>query len=225
MGTPVANKPFVGAHTSLATFDRCPKQFHHRYILRDQPYVESVEMKWGNVVHSAMEHRVGALKTPLAPELARFEKYALALEPFGEVKTELKLGLTEAGEPVDFFASNVAFRGVVDTLAVSGDTAFIADWKTGRKWEDPRELEEHGMLVRATFAHVTTVKAAYVWMKADEIGKTYDVSDAAPTFARVVNTLKKINSMTRDSAAFNPLPNKLCPWCPVKACAYNPKKD
>ena len=46
-----------------------------RYIVKDQPYVESPEMKWGNDVHSAFEYRVGSRK-PLPDNMMQWEQFA-----------------------------------------------------------------------------------------------------------------------------------------------------
>ncbi len=49
-------RPLVYSYTFLHTYKNvCPHQAYRRYILKDQPYVETAAMKWGNEVHAAFE--------------------------------------------------------------------------------------------------------------------------------------------------------------------------
>ena len=56
------------------------------------------------------------------------------------------LGITEAGDACDFFAKDVWLRGKIDAIVIRQPMAAIFDWKTGKKREDPGELELHAMI-------------------------------------------------------------------------------
>lgn len=219
------SKPLIGSHTMLSTFDRCPKQAYHRYVVRDQPYVESESMKWGNQVHSALEVRGGPKKVPLPEAMSRFEKYIAPFDTHHHVRTEAMLGMTLSGKASAFFDNaRTGFRGKADLISRQGTHAFMLDWKTGRKWEDPRELEEHATLLKIESPELTSIKGAYVWLKEDELGKVYNLLDKVPeTFERIVDTTKTIRQMAQKGTEFPARENKLCGWCSVE-CKYNPNR-
>ena len=43
------------SHSSLSTFETCPRQYEARYILKTLPYQETVATAWGNAAHDALE--------------------------------------------------------------------------------------------------------------------------------------------------------------------------
>src|SRR5438552_3436091 len=99
----------IYSYTFLNVYDKiCPYQAYRRYIVKDIKFVDSPAAQWGNTVHNAFELRVGGHK-PLPVDMLQWEPFAV---PFDgkNVQCELKLGLTETGHPVDFWAKNVRIR-------------------------------------------------------------------------------------------------------------------
>ncbi len=47
----------VLSYTFLNTYDICPKQAFHRYVLKDIKFEGSDASRWGNTVHDAMDKR------------------------------------------------------------------------------------------------------------------------------------------------------------------------
>ena len=211
-------RPFVGTYTNLNSYANCGHSFFRRYIKKDQPYVESKEMKWGNDVHAAFEYRVGG-KKPLPAEMEQWETFAAAFDAH-KPRVEQKLGITSDGSTCDFWASNVWFRGKVDLTIIDGAKCYIADWKTGSsRFEDPFELETGAMLVKARYPEVTTFFGNYIWLKENRVGQQYNLSDVNGTFREVHSRMAEI-AEDRAANTWEKKPSGLCGYCSVKDCEH-----
>ena len=221
MKTPVAS------HTFLDAYERCPKQAYHRYVAKDQPFEETEALKWGNDVHKAMEMRVGK-KEPLPKEMAYMEPFAAPFDAYQHIAVEKKLGIDAFGVGCGFFDKQVWMRGkadVVVTVDIVNAHAVIADWKTGKRREDPRELEEHAVMLKASWPYVKTITGFYVWLKDAEMGLVHDLSDTEKTLARIRGTMARVEQTIKAGIEWPARDNPLCGWCSVKTCHYNPRRD
>lgn len=207
----------VLSYSFLNTWGICRHQAYRRYIVRDLPREpETPEQAWGNAVHSAMEARIRD-KTPL-PENMPYEKFAKPLDRF-EIKPEQKIGMTQTGDywPVWHRAW---LYGKLDVPIVNGTTAHLFDWKTGKRREEPFELEVQALLLQAKHPEVKTIAGNYVWFKEGALGDLYDLSDTQRTFASVQALSRQIDDAVR-AQDFPKEPGPLCRWCVVRDCQYN----
>ncbi len=219
-GAPVTQfaQPLVYSFTLLKTADNCMHKMYRQYIKKDIPYVESKEMKWGNDVHSAFEHRLGG--KPLPHNMIHWEPL-IATYAERKAKPEMKLGITRKGQPTGFFDNDVFLRGKIDATMVNGPNAFLPDWKTGNsKYEDPFELEIQALMLKASIPHLTKVFGHYVWLKEDRIGQNHDLSDFSATWARVNNKVEAIEDAMA-AGEWTKTKNPLCAWCPCFDCEFN----
>lgn len=217
MPTP-AFKPLTLTYTILNTYDICPHQMYRRYIKKDLKFVETPEMKWGNDVHSAMEHRMGG--KPLPENMRHWEPIASAIAD-RKPRTEQQLAITRFITPVDYWHKTDAFfRGKNDITLINGTKALLFDFKTGgSRYENPFELETNAMLIHAHNPQLTEISGSFVWLKEDRIGKVYPLSDTRSTWAKVNNKAEEI----RDRQASNEWEKKqgpLCGWCNVEDCEF-----
>jgi len=221
-------RPTVYSYTFLDTYDKkCPYLAAQRYIYRTTKYVETPEMKWGNDVHSAFEHRIGGQK-PLPLEMQKWEPFAKPFDGMG-AKTEQKVAITAQGVPCNFFSDKpqVWLRGKIDTALVQGTTAYIIDWKTGNsKYESAFELEVGALMLHAANPQLTKIVGQYAWLKEDRLGQMHDLSDTAATWYKVNHIVQRIE---KDKAAgtFEKNQTPLCRWCELFTCENNtnPKKS
>ena len=218
-------RPFVGTFTILNTYGNCPHQMFRRYIARDQPYEETADMKWGNDVHTAFEHRIGS-KKPLPQTMQQWERFATPFD--GQIiACEQKLGITAEGRTVGFFDSGVWFRGKADLAITKDTTAYINDWKTGSsKFEDPFELETNAMLLHARYPHLKKICGTYTWLRENRVGQLYDLSDTARTWQKVCDCMREIlvlreKAMQGDSSGFVKRKSGLCGYCSVSDCEHH----
>lgn len=212
-------KPLIYSFTLLNLYRNiCPHQAYRTRIRKDIPFVKTPQMEWGDKVHKALELRVGGGK-PLPADMRQWEKFA---SPFYAVKAkaEMSLGMTVDGQPCDFWAKNVWFRGKVDVTVLKTDTALIADYKTGSVREDPFELETNAMLINAKYPQLTKIDAFYIWLKEDRIGAKHDVSHTRDTFTYIQRIAADLEEDMRNNE-FEKKRSGLCGWCSVADCEFN----
>lgn len=186
---------------------------YRRYIKKDQPYVESKEMAWGNEVHSAFEHRVGARK-PLPEKMRQWECFASPFDGLNPM-VEQKLGITRGGKPTGFWDKDVFFRVKVDLSVQNARSLYLADWKTGgSKYEDPFELEIGALLLKAKYPSIEKARGSYVWLKENRMGQLFDLADFNSTWARICNLMEEIEG----KQDFEKRKSGLCGFCSVKDC-------
>lgn len=214
-------KPIVFSYTFVNDYENCPKKAFHKYVLRDVPYEETEAMRWGNLVHESFEKRI-AHGRPLPKEL---EDYELLVAYFDgkPVGTELKVGMKKDGSPCGFFEDGVWCRGKIDVSYLNPPHGIFFDWKTGKKREDPHELEIQALLLQSRQPDVRVITGRYVWLQDRAIGKAHNLSDTLSTYKQLVG----LSDTVARNAAVNHWPareNNLCPWCPVHSCQFNPKR-
>jgi len=209
-------RPFVGTYTILNTYKNCPHQMARKYIVRDQEYVETPEMAWGNAIHSAFEFRVGSGK-PLPLDMQQWENFA---KPFDgqSAKVEQKLGISAKGHSVGYWDGSVWFRGKADLAIVKDDTAYINDWKSGNsKYEDPFELETNAVLIHAKHPHLKKIVGSYTWLKENRISQMYDLSNTRRTWFEICRLMAEILAK-KQTGEFEKRKSGLCGWCSVSDC-------
>ena len=211
-------RPFVGTFSILSAYKNCPHQMSRRYVVRDQPYVETPEMKWGNEVHSAFEYRVGSQK-PLPEAMLQWEHFA---KPFDGLMplVEQKLGINAEGRAVGFWDGSVWFRGKADLAIIKGETAYINDWKTGKSsYEDPFELETNAVLIHAKHPHLKKIVGSYTWLKEGRVSQMYDLSDTRCTWTEMCRLMGEILERKK-TGEFEKTKSGLCGWCSVEDCEH-----
>jgi hypothetical protein len=220
----------VYSYSNLNCYENvCPYQFYERYIKKSIPFVETEAMRYGTKVHEALEHRIAHNK-PLHPDFARWEPFAKPFDAFhdgGEqaICVELKLGITATGLRCDFFDhANVWLRGKLDVVVVNGNTAYLADWKTGgSKYEDRFELDVGALMLHAAKPSLEKIAGNYVWLKENRLGEMYDLSDTRHAWTKVTGIIKRIER-DRKTGQFEKRPGPLCGFCDVKHCEHNKKR-
>lgn len=212
-------RPIVGSYTMLDAFRKCEYAMYRRYILKDQPYVESEAMRYGNEAHTALEHRVGKGKV-LPEHMRQWEKFATPFDK-KDVKVENKFGMTVEGKKTGFFDKDVWYRGKIDVLMVQGNRAYILDWKTANpKYEDRFEIATNAVLVKAWFPQVNKVAGRYTWLKEERQGELYDLSDFNATFAEIKRLMDLIVEK-RSSGKWEKMKSGLCGYCSVSDCEHH----
>lgn len=215
-GSGASPKPLIFSYTMLNNYANvCPHQTYRRYVKKDQPYVESKEMKWGNKVHSAMEYRLGG--KPLPPDMQQWEPIVAAFDGRGAT-AEQKLGIRRNGSPCGFFDDGVWFRGKIDVTIIQGTTAVIADYKTGSSsYETSFELETNALLLNLRHPHITRIGGFYIWLKEGRVGQKYDLSNTADTWKKLTEivTLFKTDLTT---GTWEKRKSGLCGYCSVEDC-------
>src|ERR1700719_403105 len=202
-------RPFVGTYTNLHTFrDVCEHQAYRRYVIKDQPYVETEAMRFGNEVHAAFEKRVGQGKV-LPESMKGWDKHAQPFDKY-DVLVEQKLGMTDKGQACDFWDNRVWFRGKNDVTVILNDKALLTDWKTGgSRFEDPFELKTNALLLKAKHPQLRAIVGRYIYLKEDKISQMYDLSDFQATWLEI-NRLMNLIAEKRKSGEWIKKKSGLC---------------
>lgn len=208
----------IGSYTLLKTFEQCPRQAHHRFVLRDLPFEETEAIKWGSRVHKALENRIRR-GTPLPDDMPKYEKWVTSL-PHAEA--EMKVAVRQDWSFCDFFADDVWFRGKADVVAVNGSSAIIVDWKTGKRREDPDELEILAALLKARHPELLNIVGWYVWLKDHALGKLHHLSAVADKRKEIDARMAQV-ARAEQHEHWPPNETPLCGWCGVKTCEFHPK--
>lgn len=210
------------AFTPIDTFETCPKQFHHKYILKDLPReAETAEQAHGTAVHKALELRLKD-KTPLSADYAQWESLCVAIEQRGAPQTEVKLGVDVGFAPVGFWALDCAYRTVIDVLMVGSRAAWLGDWKTGKPKEKELQLKLSAGIVFANYPTVQEIHVNNIWLRTGKLSETriYFRDDLPKIWQDVLAKVQPMEQAARQGV-FPPRPSGLCNgWCPVRSCVF-----
>ncbi len=220
----------IYAHTMLSKYELCPKQFQHLYVLKDLPKEPpSQALKDGRDAHQAFEARLKN-GTALPEPWKGFEPYCVTLTGHRPL-VEVSLAIKADGSPTNFWDDSAWFRGKVDVATLQpkpgeGDpiAAVILDWKTGKKREEPDELEIFGLLIKAAYPLVKQVNGYYIWLKEGKVGALHLLSETEAKLAQLKERTERIEKSVQTDF-FPPIQGPLCGWCPVKKCRFNTRRD
>lgn len=219
-------KPLPWSHSALSDFINCPRSYHRKRIVKDVIEEETEALKWGSRVHKAFEDRI-KLGTPLPVEMKEYEPYLARLEACdGEKVTERRIALSRALQPCEFFGKDVWFRGVIDLAIVSGTSAVLIDYKTGKphsKFEQLRLFAIYTFLERPEIEEVT---ARYYWTQTfSSTEERYTRDQMGDLWKPFLPNLKQYAEAFKTDT-WQPRPSGLCGWCPVKDCEFwRPRKQ
>ena len=212
-------KNFPLSFSSMSTFDTCPRQFQHLYVLKDVKNEGSAATIWGSKCHKQIEDYI-KVGTEITEPVAQNALPYLNSIKAQDAKVEWKWGLTKDFEPCDFFSPNVAYRGVVDYLGMlDGGRAFVVDWKTGKVKDDFEQMDLFALATFLCFDGVQKIRGMYVWLKPNtHTKKDYIRADVDRLKEQVQEKAQPI--LLRIEPGELPVkPSGLCRgWCPVQHC-------
>ena len=219
-------KPF--SFSSLDTFKNCPKQYRHKYVLRDVKEERSVQMIEGENVHLAFQKRVED-GTPLPLHLHAHEpKMAALLAKDGIFWCEEKIALNKRREMCRWDDPDIWWRGIIDFRLVDRDerSATLVDYKTGRPHEKWVQLAMFALHTFIAFPKVDIVNAQFYWTQtAKTTKKVWGRTDMDELWMMFVGDLRQyVQAFKTDT--WQERPSGLCRgWCPVTDCQHwQPKR-
>ena len=212
------------SYSRLNNYETCPKKFFHSSVRKDVVEGESEAMRYGKMVHKALELRVGK-KKPMPLNLRYLEKYAAQLaNAKGEKLTEMQLAIDKNFEPCSWFAKETWCRAILDLAIVKGSHAIVFDYKTGKISSDFTQLRLAGVLLMLHMQEIQTVGLSYLWTKDKKITSyehTLTREDIKTVVLEFMPRLKKYEQAHRTDS-FPARPGYLCKsYCAVVACPYH----
>jgi len=209
--------------SALKMYENCPKRYMHQRINKEVQDQGGVASAYGERIHEALEVRLRD-KTPLTEETKRYEVLCTTLEDLaegGELLAEQKLTLDENLDPTDWFAPGAWLRSILDILIVKGDTAYVGDWKTGKRRPDFTQMEMFALQIFRHYPEVNEVKTSLIWLKDMSMdSEVYKREQSNAMWAKLMTRINRIyESAEHDN--WPPKQSGLCPWCPAKhMCDY-----
>lgn len=217
-------KPFpTVSPSSLLDFEGCPKRFYEVRVLKKYPFQVTEAITYGNTVHEQLEKYV-RFDTELPEHLAYVAPIIDGLRSLGyTLYAELECAIREDWTPTTWWDKSAWLRGKADLIGIKGDEAVVWDWKTGKKKNDPTQLQMYGAILH-TVLGLSKVSSAYIWLKEkDNTTLTVDNTNVDEIKQDIIS---RIGAM-RDAYESNNFPARtspLCGWCPAldtcKAAVY-----
>jgi hypothetical protein len=218
------NKSIPWSYSSITLFQQCPKKYYHLRVAKDIVEPETEVLLYGTRVHEAAEKFVRDGED-LPPEFSQFHPPLEKLRDMpGEKYCEHKMGITERGEPCEFFSPQVWLRGVADLIVVDGDKARIIDYKTGKsaKYADTKQLDLMALCTFAHFPQVNEIKGGLLFLVCHDLVKRSYTRDDVLGIMRDWTANYSWLSKTYKENVWNPRPNFSCrSYCPVLTCLHN----
>lgn len=218
------SKQTAWSYSRLNNYETCPKKFWHLSVRKDVREAEGEAMRYGKLVHKALEKRVSK-DTPMPLNLRHLEKYAALLAgATGKKLTEQQLAIDINFQPSDWFSKQTWCRAIIDLAIVNGNHAVVVDYKTGKISDDFTQLQLAGAMLMLHMPEIQTVDLAYLWTKDKKLTRA-DERMTRDTIKEVVLELmpriKNYEQAHRDEN-FPARPGFLCKkYCPVKKCPYH----
>ena len=224
-------KPLPWSHSALSDFKNCPKQYHHKRVLKDlPPEVKGPQQLWGLNVHKEFEDRQG-IRQPLPLYLRIHEPFMKTMEGWpGTFMVERRIALDKRALPIsDYFSRDVWYRGVMDYEKINPDesAAKLVDYKTGKKKEDWSQLAINAVHTFASHPNVNIVDARFYWTVDQTVSRKVWNRDEIPMlWGMVLGDLRQYAEAFK-ADVWQPRTSGLCHgWCPVTKCDHwRPKKQ
>lgn len=220
-------KPKPWSHSALEQFKNCPRQYHEVRVAKSVVDVQGKEAAWGNEVHKHFEDFLG--DGVVLPAMLQMHEGFLTrlLELPGEGFVERAIGISVSGQPCEFFADDVWYRGKIDYLKIHGSQALIIDHKTGKMKTKFEQLMIFALWVFLTYPDVETVRAEYYWTQLrSKNGDTFSRSQIPAMWDKFLPDLRQFAQAFREDI-WQPRQSGLCNgWCPVTECEFwKPKRS
>jgi hypothetical protein len=216
-------KTIAISHTSLSTYQTCPKQYHAKYITKEVKFTQTEATIYGNRMHTAMEFRLRD-KASLPEEFLTLEPLAAATEAIkGALMVERELAITAALDTTTFFGSNVWLRGKGDAMIFNAETGrlTIFDWKTGKPKKEMQQLKIMAVAGFYNIPGVKSVRVAFVYTKTGDVDREDFTAAQIPELVAELRQETNRLEVAHEKNLFPPQPNGLCKsYCSVVSCQF-----
>lgn len=226
--------------SSVQLYDLCPRQYDAKYRSKTVKFVQNYEGEWGDAAHMHLENYVKASGKYQYPDEKHRDSgqnmrdyqwvgeslLTRAQSRGGYVLAERKFAIGHDRDTADYWDKQGWLRGKIDITIIYPELreAEVFDLKTGKKKDDPLQLDLYSASAMIDYGNVDRVRAGYIWAKlppAKAIDKPLVYTrDDVP---RILNTFDVKTQNIRhawETGTFPPKPNPLCGWCDVVSCEF-----
>jgi len=206
------------SYSAIKLYENCPLRYYRQRILKDVVDDGGEASRYGERVHEYLESRLKET-TDLPQDIAHYEVLCQTVERLangGELHIEKELVLTEELKPTGWWEPDAWLRSKLDVLVLRGDTAYVMDWKTGRRNPDFFQLKLFAVQVLKHFPDVQHVKTSLVWLKQLQMDtEEYSREQSNEIWAEIMGKIRRIySSLEHDK--WPARPSGLCRFCPAR---------
>jgi CRISPR/Cas system-associated exonuclease Cas4 (RecB family) len=219
----MANMP-PWSHSTLTSYETCPRRYYLTKVTRTVTEPQTEATIWGNSVHQALEKRA---KTGEALPIA-IKAYEPIVDKIlnrdGRRLVEEKMAIDESFQPAQW--SKSWCRGIVDLGIVDTKTAYMFDWKTGKRKPDSEQMKLMALLTLHTYPYIEKVKTSFIWLKDGKIDQDVFTREQIPTLWQ--DFIPRVNRLANayEKERWEPKPSGLCgSWCPCTGCEFNGRRS
>jgi len=211
--------------SQLDAFEICPKKYYEYNVARSVVDADRSNLDWGTEVHNSVKEYLKnnvPLLGPKAPFVTWVDK---ARTGPGEALIEQKMAIDRNLNPVPYNSKDWWYRGIVDYSRIGKLAAFAADWKTGKKKNNPTsQLALMALLLFQHYPTLQAIKTWYVWLEADDITEQmYYRTDMQQLMMEIIPRVDALEWAFK-TQTFPPKRGFLCKqWCAVRSCPFNGK--
>lgn len=215
----------VWSYSMLDVFEQCPLKWYDKYILKNKE-PSSPALEHGNFVHKSIEDYL-MNRADLPEELQRNKPMVESIKRQfkDQSKAELKMGVTQALKPCEFFGHGVWGRAAADAAVIhyDSDSAFLGDWKTGKKHDKEDQLKIQAMMLFKHYGKLQKITGCNIWLKDNTMGEMYTFHRTNETqmWVELVKRLTPMYAAVGTEKAVETRPGFICNYCPVKSCKWN----
>lgn len=209
--------------SSLKLYENCPLRYYHQRITRDIVDKGGEASIYGERIHKALELRLKS-NEELPQDVASYEPITKSIEVLantGTLTLEQQLTLNAELKPTSWFAKDAWLRSILDVLIVRNTTAYIFDWKTGKRRPDFTQLEMFALQAFVHYPELTSVRSSFVWLKDNALDtRVYKREDTPKLWEPLLARIQRIEH-SLETNNWPARPSGLCKFCPMRnACDY-----
>jgi hypothetical protein len=220
---------FTYTYSKLKNSELCPRKYYEVDVAKH--FKDSGEqLAYGIKVHDALKDAIKKGK-PLPTDFIDYKPWVdWAREMPGEHLVENKWALSRQFAPTEYFGPRVWLRLHGDFIALNDRVAFLVDWKTGKKVNDPVQLQLAALCLFAHHPEVEVVQSMFVWLKdcVGDMRSDYKRLSAVKITRLEIPVLWEkllpriaVLEARHKNMDFPPSPSPTCRWCPVQSCEFN----
>lgn len=239
--------------SSIGCFDKCPKQYHYRYIVK--PEVEEKDwsfLEFGKCAHETLEnfHKYlmdnvsepskykdimrDSLKSAIKnynqniirPDFPELKK--VLQEYLNMIKKEGLPPVVDVERSFKFMVNGYMVRGFIDRTDIldQGQGYYhVVDYKTNKnpKYLKPFQLKLYGLAIKEIYPDVKKIRGSYCLLKHKSRLKTWEFTEEDLEETR--QHIIKVGNHITVGEKWEKKPTILCNWCDYQEICQGPKED
>jgi hypothetical protein len=221
------------SYSALSSYVNCPHRYYRERVTKDfKPDFNAPHFKWGNDVHTALEHRLRFGKA-LPANMAQYEEDAARIEaaqfPQGTMHVELEMCLDPQLRPTDWFSKDMSrpswFRLKADVVLTNqGETlALIGDWKTGKNWGTEGQAKLNAAMAFIWWPTLNAVATQFIFLESGErVDSTFTRDQLPELIGPSLDTVRDV-SQSYKTNTWVKRPSYMCRKCQVTDCEFQGK--